>query len=128
MSCSCTFSVFLNNKQKMCSGTCTSPTPHKIHIYWYVLDIKHFYQISWWLSQVPLEAPQTSWNNPISHRFIIILSDVIPVTKARSHYYADDAWTSNACHGHNFHRRDLKFSDIVPNTITIFNHNYKKKR
>ena len=24
---------------------------------------------------------------------------------------------------HNFHRRDLKFSDIVPDTITIFNHN-----
>ena len=29
--------------------------------------------------------------------------------------------------GHNFHRRDLKFSDIVPDTIRIFNHNKKQK-
>ena len=28
---------------------------------------------------------------------------------------------SNACHELNFHRRDLKFSDIVSNTITIMN-------
>ena len=36
-----------------------------------------------------------------------------PFMKAQSHYYVDDAWTSNAFHGHNFHRRDLKFSDDV---------------
>ena len=30
------------------------------------------------------------------------------------------------CHGHNFHHRDLKFSDIVPDTI-IFNHKLKKR-
>ena len=30
------------------------------------------------------------------------------------------------CHGHNFHHRDLKFSDIVPNTITIFKHSKKE--
>ena len=32
-------------------------------------------------------------------------------------------FTSNACHGHNFHCRELKFSDIGPDTIIIFNHN-----
>ena len=68
---------------------------------------------------------ETIWNNPISHRFICLLLDVIPFATALSHHYADDAWTSNACHGHNFHCRDLKFSDIVPNTITISNHNFK---
>ena len=46
--------------------------------------------------------------------------------KALSHYFAYDAWTSNAWHGHNFHPRDLKSSDVVPNTITIFKHNFKK--
>ena len=46
--------------------------------------------------------------------------DVIPFTKALSHNYADDTKTLNACHGHKFHCRDLKFSDIVPNTITMF--------
>ena len=49
-----------------------------------------------------------------------------PITLALSHNYADDAWTSNACQGHNFHHRDLKFSDVVPKTITNFNHNQKK--
>ena len=40
--------------------------------------------------------------------------------------YARYAWTSNACHGHNFHHRDLKFSDVVPDTITIFKRRFKK--
>ena len=92
----------------------------------YILDIKHyFHQISWQLSWVPLETPQTIWNNPISYRFISLLLDVIPLYKSASHNYADNAWTSDACHGHNFHRRDLKFSD-VPITITIFKRNFKK--
>ena len=95
-SCSCTFSVFVNNKQKM-DGPCTSPHTPKIHIYQYILDIKHFQQISWYLSQVPLETPQIIWNNPISDTFISLVSDIIPFTTAQSHYYADDAWTSNAC-------------------------------
>ena len=46
--------------------------------------------------------------------------------KTLSHNYVDVAWTSNTCHGHDFHHRDLKFSDIVPDTITIFKHNLKK--
>ena len=79
---------------------------------------------SWYI--IPLETPQTTWNNPISHRFISLLSDVIPFMKALSHHYANYAWTSNVCHGHNFHRRAQKFSDNIPNTITIFNHNLKK--
>ena len=37
----------------------------------------------------------------------------------------DDARTSNVCHRHNFPCRE--FSDIVPDTITIFKHNLKKK-
>ena len=47
-SCSCTFSVFFNNKQKMYCGPCTSPSVlSEIHIYRYILDIKHyFHQIS----------------------------------------------------------------------------------
>ena len=46
--------------------------------------------------------------------------------KVLSHNYEDDEKTSITCHGHNFHRRDLIFSDIVPDTITIFNHDKKK--
>ena len=38
----------------------------------------------------------------------------------------EGVWTSNACHEHNFHRRDLKFSDIVPNNITIFKYIFFK--
>ena len=34
------------------------------------------------------------WNNPISHRFISLLSYVMPFIKALTHHYADDAWTS----------------------------------
>ena len=43
------FLFFFNNKQKMYGGPCTSPSyPPEIHIYRYILDIKHyFYQISW---------------------------------------------------------------------------------
>ena len=41
------------------------------------------------------------------------------VYESNGSHYADDTWTLNACHGHNFYCRDLKFSDIVPNTITI---------
>ena len=53
------------------------PIPHKVYIYRYILDIKHyFHQISWQFSLVALETLQTLWNNPISHRFIS-LSDVI---------------------------------------------------
>ena len=69
---------------------------------------------------------KTIWNNPISHRFISLLSDVIPFYKSAESELCYNAWTSNACHIHNFHRRDLKFSDIVPDTITIFKHNWKK--
>ena len=39
----------------------------------------------------------------------------------------DDA-TSNACYGHDFHCRDLEFSDIVPNTVTIFNYDKTKAK
>ena len=46
---------------------------------------------------------------------------IIPLMKVLNHHYADDALTSNACHGLNFHHRDLKFSHIVPNTLTIMN-------
>ena len=81
--------------------------------------------LKWW---VPLETPQTIWNKPILHRFIRLLSDVISFMKTLSHHYADDTWTSNACHVHNSHRRDLKFSDIVPDTITIFTHNSKNDK
>ena len=100
--------------------------PLEIHIHQYILDIKRFYQISWELSQVPLETPQTIRPNPISHMFISILSDVITFTKTLSNHDADDAWTSNVCHRHNFHRRDLKFSDIVHDTRTIYDHKKKK--
>ena len=34
---------------------------------------------------------------------------------------ADATRTSSVCHGLNFHRTDLKFSDIVPNTIMVTN-------
>ena len=64
---------------------------------------------------------KTIWNNIISHRFISLLL----FTKATHYHYADDAWTSNACHGHNFHHMDLKFSDSVPNTIMIMNKKFK---
>ena len=47
----------------------------------------------------------------------------IQFTKVLSHHFADDTWTSNVYHGLNFHHRDLKFSDIVPNTIMIMNKN-----
>ena len=46
---------------------------------------------------------------------------IIQFTKALSQHYADDAWSTNASHWLNFHRRDLKFSDIVPTTTTINN-------
>ena len=65
---------------------------------------------------------KTMWGGQWTH-FPQVHSLIIPFTNALSHHYADDAWTSNACYGLNFHQRDLKFSDIVPNTITIMNKN-----
>ena len=47
----------------------------------------------------------------------------IPFMKAMSYHYADEVWASNEWDGLNFHRRDLKVSDIVPNTITNMNKN-----
>ena len=41
-------------------------------------------------------------------------------------FYDNDAWTSNMCYGLNFYCRDMKFSDIVPNTTTIINKNSNK--
>ena len=38
-----------------------------------------------------------------------------------SHHYAENKWISNTCHRFNFHQRNLKFLDIVPNIITIMN-------
>ena len=62
---------------------------------WYILiylAIKHYYhQIQLLLSRVALETPQTILNNPISHKFICLLSDMISFTKVLSHHYADDA-------------------------------------
>ena len=119
------FFHFLNNKKKVLHP----PLPPKIHIYQYILDIKHYFQqISWSLSRVPLETPETMWNNLISPWFISLLADVIPFRKALSHNYVDDPLISNAYHADNFHHRDLEFSDIVPNTITIFKHNKKKDK
>ena len=48
--------------------------PPKTHIYWYVLDIKHFHQILWSLSRVPLETSQLHEITLFS-----LLSDVIPL-------------------------------------------------
>ena len=69
-----------------------------------------------------LSVGRKSWYIIIYYIYICVLS---PFIKVPSHHYADDTWTSNVCHGHNFHRRDLKFSDI-PNTTTIFKHDEKK--
>ena len=41
------------------------------------------------------------------------------------HHLGQDMRTSNACHGFNFHRRDLDFSDIVSKTMTVTNLNFK---
>ena len=72
-------------------NVCPPVTP-EIHIYRYILDIKHyFHQISLKLSRGTLETPQTIANNPISHRFISLLSDSNPFTLALSHHYADYA-------------------------------------
>ena len=111
----------------MWGGPCNPPPrTTEIDIYRYILVQKqYFHQISWQLSRVPLETPQTIWNNHISHRFISLLLDLIPLTKVLTHHYVVDAWTSNACQGHNFHCRDLKYLDIVPDTITIYNYNKK---
>ena len=51
------------------------------------------------------------------HRLIGLLF----LAKMSSNHRTDDTRISNACHGLNFHHRDLKFSEIVPNTITIMN-------
>ena len=48
---------------------------------------------------------------------------IIQFMKVLSNHYADDTRTSNAYHRLNFHHRDLKFSDIVPNTIMFMNKN-----
>ena len=47
------------------------------------------------------------------------------VYESAESYYADDAFTSNVCHGFNIYCRDLKFIDIVPNTIIIIIKNKK---
>ena len=60
---------------------------------------------------------KTIWNNPISHVHQLIRC-YTPLQR-RSVRIMRYTWTSNVCHIHNFHRRDLKFSD-VPDTITIF--------
>ena len=39
---------------------------------------------------------------------------IIQFTKVLSHKYADDALTSNAYKGVNFHCRDLKFQTLFP--------------
>ena len=44
----------------------------------------------------------------------------------QSNHRSDDTQTSNECHWLNFHRRDLKFSYVVSNTMTIMNVNFKK--
>ena len=51
---------------------------------------------------------------------------IIQFMKVPSHHYADDTWASNVCHGVNFQHWSLKFSDIVPNSITIMNKNSSK--
>ena len=43
------------------------------------------------------------------------------------HLYADDIWTWKTCHRLNFYLRNVKFSDIVANSIKIINKNYKNK-
>ena len=101
------FIFFWIINEKLYGGPTTSLMyPTKIHMHWYILNLKHFFTKSHDnYHREPLKTPQTIWNNRISHRFISLLSDVIPLTKALNHHCADDAWTSNACHGHNFHRR-----------------------
>ena len=62
-----------------------------------------------------LETPRTMWNNPISHRFISLLSDIIPFSKAQSHHYADEESTSNQIRATDtifIFNVVLKFSDI----------------
>ena len=118
----------LNNKQKMYGGICTPPrTPRNSYISIYFGPKAFISPNLMIIIMGTFKTPQTLWNNPISHRFISSLSDVIPFMKALSHNYADDTWTSNACHGHNFYCGDMKFSEIVPDTITILN-TIKKKR
>ena len=124
------FFLFMNIKQNMYGRPCTSslylpPLKKFIYILIYFGHKTLFSPNLMIIIMGTLETPQTIWNNSISHRFISFLSDVIPFTKALCHNHADDAWTSNVCHGHNFHHRDLKFSD-VRNTLTIFKHNLKK--
>ena len=65
------------------------------------------------------------WNNPISHRLISLLSDV------NNPHDVIIMWKTHELQMHamgNFHRRDLKFSDIVPDTIPIFNYNKKNDK
>ena len=76
------------------------------------------------LSLVPLKTSQTIWNNPISYRFISLLSMLSPLRKRRL-INADDELRMRAT-GTIF-IVDLKFSDIVLDTITNFNHNFKNK-
>ena len=51
-----------------------------------------------------------------------------PFTKILSNHRTDDTRTLNACQGLNFHRRDLKFLDIVSNTILITNFIFKNMK
>ena len=67
----------------------------------------------------PLKSPQTY---KITHDTQVDYL-IIPFTKMLSNHRTHDMRTSDACHEHNFHRRNLKFSDIVSNTITIMNKN-----
>ena len=48
---------------------------------------------------------------------------IILFMKVMSCHYTDDSQTSNACNQLNFRCRDMKFSDMVQNTITIINKN-----
>ena len=106
---------FLRIINKTMSGeTCTPPTHLKLI---YIIPNTLFSQ------NLTIIITGTFRNTPFPlklHKIILFPTDssayqiIILFVKALIHYYPD-----YACHGLNFHLRDMKFSDIVPNTITI---------
>ena len=125
------FSVFMNNKQK-CTVNHATPlqTPPKYLLIY--IDIYCPEHIIFTKSHnIIITGTFINTSSPLKLYEITIFPAgssayyhiIIQFTKVPSHHYADKASTSNVFHGLTFHCRDLKYSDIVPNTITTRNKN-----
>ena len=102
--------------------SCSIPT---IIFYYFSLSLLSVYMLVLWGYGLRTDRMYITLSRPYTAGIfliiIIIIIIIIPHTKVPCHHRADGSRTSNVRHGFNFHCRDLKFSDIVSNTIMVKN-------